>query len=141
MRPRHPPQGDRSTWPSNASVAAFRRRPRRRPLCPRERTMDQRPPPADDVRQDSRADPVGAATPPPAVVPLTCPAAAPPTVAPNDAPPVPAVSGEQMRTVLDVSRMLAVPTELDPLLGRIAEAATVLLRCERASIFLYDPLA
>jgi phosphoserine phosphatase len=43
-----------------------------------------------------------------------------------------------MRMVLDVSRMLAVPTEIDALLCRIAEAATVLLNCERSSIFLYD---
>ena len=41
--------------------------------------------------------------------------------------------------VLDVSRMLAVPTDLDALLVRIAEACTELLACERASIFLYDP--
>ena len=41
-----------------------------------------------------------------------------------------------MRMVLDVSRLLAVPTDFDELLCRIAEAATVLLGCERASIFL-----
>jgi phosphoserine phosphatase len=51
---------------------------------------------------------------------------------------VPAVSERQMRMVLDVSRLLAVPTDIDDLLCRIAEAATVLLDCERASIFLYD---
>ena len=49
-----------------------------------------------------------------------------------------AVSEAQMRMVLDVSRLLAVPNELDPLLARMAEAATVLLGCERASIWLYD---
>jgi phosphoserine phosphatase len=41
--------------------------------------------------------------------------------------------------VLDISRMLAVPTDLDALLFRIAEACTELLGCERASIFLHDP--
>ncbi len=40
--------------------------------------------------------------------------------------------------VLDISRLLAVATDLDLLLCRIAEAATVLLDCERASIFLHD---
>jgi phosphoserine phosphatase len=44
-----------------------------------------------------------------------------------------------MRMVLDVSRLLAVPSDLDHLLSRIAEAATGLLDCERASIFLHDP--
>ena len=48
------------------------------------------------------------------------------------------VSEAQIRMVLDISRMLAVPTDLDPLLFRIAEATTELLACERASIFLYD---
>src|SRR6185503_19057758 len=50
------------------------------------------------------------------------------------------LSDEQMRMVLDISKMLAVPSDLDPLLFRIAEAATELLECERASIFLHDPL-
>ena len=49
------------------------------------------------------------------------------------------VAAEQMRMVLDVSRMLAVPTDLDTLLCRLAEIATGLLGCERASIFLHDP--
>jgi len=48
------------------------------------------------------------------------------------------ITPEQIRLVLDVSRMLAVTTELDPLLSRIAEAATALLNCERSSIFLHD---
>src|SRR5687768_6309877 len=52
---------------------------------------------------------------------------------------VPAISEEQLRMVLDVSRLLAVPTDFDELLCRIAQAATVLLACERASIFLHDP--
>src|SRR4051794_30244778 len=51
------------------------------------------------------------------------------------------VSDEQMRIILDVSRLLAVPVDLDRLLCRIAEVATELLGCERASIFLYDSSA
>ena len=43
-----------------------------------------------------------------------------------------------MRMILDVSRLLAVPTDLDPLLCRIAEITTEMLDCERASVFLYD---
>lgn len=50
-----------------------------------------------------------------------------------------ALVSEQIKSVLDVSRLLAVTTELDPLLQRIAEAAATLLDCERASIFLHDP--
>jgi phosphoserine phosphatase len=50
----------------------------------------------------------------------------------------PAISEPQMRMVLDVSRLLAVTTDIDELLCRIAQAATVLLGCERASIFLHD---
>ncbi|HTW93692.1 MAG TPA: GAF domain-containing SpoIIE family protein phosphatase [Tepidisphaeraceae bacterium] len=49
-----------------------------------------------------------------------------------------AISMKKMRHVLDVSRMLAITTDLDPLLRRIAEATTNLLNCERASIFLHD---
>jgi sigma-B regulation protein RsbU (phosphoserine phosphatase) len=45
----------------------------------------------------------------------------------------------QMRMVLDVSRLLAVPTDLDALLQKLAEACTELLGCERSSIFLHDP--
>jgi len=41
--------------------------------------------------------------------------------------------------ILDLSRMLAVPTDLDTLLCKIAEYCTQLLNCERASIFLHDP--
>jgi phosphoserine phosphatase len=55
-----------------------------------------------------------------------------------DVSAVAAISDEQMRLVLDVSRLLAVPTDIDDLLCRIAQAATVLLECERASIFLHD---
>lgn len=49
------------------------------------------------------------------------------------------ISTEQARSVLDFSRILAVTSELDPLLRQIAEAATSLLHCERASIFVHDP--
>ena len=49
------------------------------------------------------------------------------------------ISAEHFRQILDVTRMLAVTTDLDTLLMRIAEAATALLDCERASIFLHDP--
>jgi len=49
------------------------------------------------------------------------------------------VTDEQMRMILDVSRLLAVPTDIDPLLCRIAEFCCDLLSCERASIFLHEP--
>ena len=49
------------------------------------------------------------------------------------------VSDAQIRMVLGISRMLAVPADLDALLVRIAESCTELLNCERASIFLHDP--
>src|SRR4051812_40177345 len=48
------------------------------------------------------------------------------------------ISAQQFKQVLDVSRMLAVTTELDPLLDRIAHACCSVLGCARASIFLYD---
>jgi phosphoserine phosphatase len=50
----------------------------------------------------------------------------------------PAVSREQMRLVLEVARSLAVTPDLEVLLTRIARAATELLACERASVFLHD---
>jgi phosphoserine phosphatase RsbU/P len=49
-----------------------------------------------------------------------------------------AVSAAQMQLVLDVSRMLAVTTDLDALLLRIAESTCQLVHCERASIWLHD---
>lgn len=49
------------------------------------------------------------------------------------------VTSAQMRQVLEVSRMLAVTTDLDALLIRIAHAACAMLGCERSSIFLHDP--
>ena len=50
-----------------------------------------------------------------------------------------AISAEQMKLVLDVSRRLTVTADLDDLLKHIAHAATSLLDTERASIFLHDP--
>ncbi|MGE5609664.1 MAG: PP2C family protein-serine/threonine phosphatase [Bacillota bacterium] len=50
-----------------------------------------------------------------------------------------AISADQVKLVLDVSRLLVVTADLDLLLKRIAEAATSLLSTERASIFLHDP--
>ena len=78
--------------------------------------------------------------------------AAPASDDPSDALPLPLppmsfgystdhLTGGQVKRVLDVSRVLATTTELDPLLARIAEATTTLLECERASIFLHDPNA
>jgi phosphoserine phosphatase len=49
-----------------------------------------------------------------------------------------AISAEQMRQVLSVSRLLAVTADIDTLLRRIAEATTSLLSAERASIFVHD---
>ncbi len=50
-----------------------------------------------------------------------------------------AVSAAHMKLVLDLSRLLAITTDLDVLLQRIAESAVSLLHCERASIWLHDP--
>src|SRR5436305_2042080 len=49
------------------------------------------------------------------------------------------VSSRQLRMLLEVSRALAITTDLDPLLNRIAQSTCSLLDCERASIFLHDP--
>jgi len=51
------------------------------------------------------------------------------------------ISQQQLKRVLDLSRRLAVTTDLDALLIHLVEAATKLLDCERASIFLHDPKA
>jgi phosphoserine phosphatase len=48
------------------------------------------------------------------------------------------ISPAQAKLVLDVTRMLAVTTDLDALLTHIAQAACGLVDCERASIFLHD---
>ena len=53
--------------------------------------------------------------------------------------PAAAISAEQMRLVLDVSRMLAVTADLDLLLRHITESVAALLDCDRASIFLHEP--
>src|SRR3954466_1464639 len=50
-----------------------------------------------------------------------------------------AISADQFKQVLEVSRLLAVTTELDSLLTDIARSCTTMLNCERASIFLHDP--
>jgi len=44
-----------------------------------------------------------------------------------------------MKLVLDVASLLAMTADLDALLTRICTAATSLVSCERASIFLHDP--
>lgn len=49
-----------------------------------------------------------------------------------------AISAEKMRDILEVSRLLAVTSDLDHLLMEIAKAAQALLGAERASIFLHD---
>ncbi|CAN5589957.1 hypothetical protein BH10PLA1_BH10PLA1_16420 [soil metagenome] len=48
------------------------------------------------------------------------------------------ISQQQLKRVLDLSRRLAVTTDLDAMLAHLVEAATKLLDCERASIFLFD---
>ena len=48
------------------------------------------------------------------------------------------VTDTQVRAILDLSRMLAVPSDVGTMLGQIAQTCTELLDCERASIFLYD---
>jgi sigma-B regulation protein RsbU (phosphoserine phosphatase) len=53
-------------------------------------------------------------------------------------PATPAITAEQMRLVLDVSRMLSVTSDLDLLLKHITESVAALLSCERASIFMHD---
>jgi phosphoserine phosphatase len=49
------------------------------------------------------------------------------------------ISADRMREVLEVSRLLAVTSDLDHLLMEIAKATQGLLGAERASIFLHDP--
>jgi len=43
-----------------------------------------------------------------------------------------------LKVLLDVSREIGSTLELDPLLGRIEQAALRVLGCERATVFLYD---
>ena len=56
----------------------------------------------------------------------------------SDSPAGFAPSAAQMQMMLDVSRLLAVPMELDLMLMHIAEISTDMLGTERASIFLHD---
>ncbi len=50
-----------------------------------------------------------------------------------------AVSAEQLRHLLDLSRTLAVTVDLEHLLPETAQIACKLLRCERASVYFHDP--
>jgi sigma-B regulation protein RsbU (phosphoserine phosphatase) len=56
-------------------------------------------------------------------------------------PKTSSITIEQVKRVLDISRLFAVTTDLDPLLTRIAQAACGILACERASIFIHDAQA
>jgi sigma-B regulation protein RsbU (phosphoserine phosphatase) len=49
------------------------------------------------------------------------------------------ITSQHLKLMLEVSRRLAVTTNLDDLLAHIATTATSLFDCERASIFLHDP--
>jgi sigma-B regulation protein RsbU (phosphoserine phosphatase) len=49
------------------------------------------------------------------------------------------ITDGQIRAILDLSRMLAVPSDVGTMLAQIAQTCTELLDCERASIFLQDP--
>jgi len=46
---------------------------------------------------------------------------------------------EDLQAVLEVTRALAATTDLETLLQAIERPARQVLRCERASVFLYDP--
>ena len=48
---------------------------------------------------------------------------------------------DDLTALLEISRQLGATTELTPLLERITEAATQVLGCERATVFLYDAAA
>jgi phosphoserine phosphatase len=57
------------------------------------------------------------------------------------ATPLPRETGRQIAALehlLEVARQLGATVELDPLLEAIAKAATTVLDCERATVFLYD---
>lgn len=47
---------------------------------------------------------------------------------------------EYLRRILEIARYMAVTNDLDVLLGTIVEAACEVLECDRATIFLYDPV-
>jgi len=60
----------------------------------------------------------------------------------SPATPLPRETGRQIAALehlLEVARQLGASVELDPLLEVIATAATTVLGCERATVFLYDP--
>ena len=59
-------------------------------------------------------------------------------IAPADAGEMASVSGEAMRDLLEVSRELAVTTDLEHLLPLICRAAASILHSDRTSFFLYD---
>jgi serine phosphatase RsbU (regulator of sigma subunit) len=48
------------------------------------------------------------------------------------------IPASQIRSLLEVGRLLTVTADIDLLFLRIAQAVTSILSCERASIFLYD---
>lgn len=50
-----------------------------------------------------------------------------------------AVSSEQLRHLLDLSRTLALTVDLEHLLPAAARISCELLRCERSSVFFFDP--
>jgi len=76
--------------------------------------------------------------PPPDEHPGAVETAQPPADAPGEPLRALQVSDSQVRTLLNLSRRLAVPGDVYEMMCRVAEAATGLLDCERASIFLYD---
>jgi phosphoserine phosphatase RsbU/P len=49
------------------------------------------------------------------------------------------ITPEQFKQVLEVSRLLAVTTDLNSLFDEIARHCCAMLNCERASIFLHEP--
>ncbi len=53
----------------------------------------------------------------------------------------PHLTPEALERILEVTRRLAAPIELRTLLGEIVDAARVVLRADRGSVFLYDPQA
>lgn len=54
---------------------------------------------------------------------------------PNPSP----IDAEALERILEVTRQLAAPFELDDVLARVIEAARAILRADRGTVFLYDP--
>jgi len=50
-----------------------------------------------------------------------------------------AISREALERILEVTRQLATPFELETVLGQVIDAARAILRADRGSVFLYDP--